>query len=584
MSRALPFVFLVLILAALGTVMYLMPEAVEPEIEPARTSGSAEKAAQSTPPPQEPAPSEAASTPEPQEPYFDNLGDLSWPVTTDSEVAQKYFDQGMRWAWAFNHSGAQRAFQEAQRQDPDCAMCYWGEAFVLGPNTNAAMEAKNNAPALTAINKATERADKASPREQAVINALTKRFSADKDAERKQLDMAYADAMRAAYKAHPDDENIAMLYVDSVMNLGPWDYWEADGETPKGEIGDAIAATEKVLAANPDHPGAIHLYIHLVEASNTPERALAHAERLAELMPGAGHIVHMGAHIFYRVGRFQDSADINKKAVEADDLYFEKIDDTTSAWRQGYHTHNVHFVVVSAFMTGDKETAFEYLDRLKDTVTVDAAKKVGWMQLIKQAPFVINTHLSDPKDVLAMPDPGDDLPFVQATWNYAQGVAHARMNQLDEARAAADQIKALEDRDDVAYPEDLQPVVKGVLQISQAIIAARVAEAEGNWQEAAKNYRKAVEVQDTLPYLEPPYWYYPVRQSLGAALVRAGDPAAAKQVFEESLKRIPNNGWALYGLMHAQQALGDSAGAEATKQQLKTAWAGDPEALDLSRL
>ena len=581
-------IFGILIVAVLiigaGAAIYLGPSKMG-ELAESMRSGETDQKSAEAPPAREETPAPAAQTgPTPQEPLFDSLGDATWPVTTDSELAQKYFNQGVRWAWAFNHSGAQRAFQEAQRQDPNCAMCYWGEAFVLGPNTNAAMEAKNNAPALAALENALRVAGNASPKERALVEALAKRHSPAPKAERKQLDIAYANAMRAAHQAHPDDQNIAVLYVDSVMNLGPWDYWEADGVTPKGEIGDAIAAAEKVLAANPDHPGAIHLYIHLVEASNTPERALPHAERLAELMPGAGHLIHMGAHIFYRVGRFQDSADLNKKAVEADDLYFKKIDDTASAWRQGYHTHNVHFVVVSSFMTGDKVTAFEYLDRLKDTVSADSAKKVGWMQLIKQAPFVINAHLSEPDVVLAMPDPGDDLPFVQATWNYAQGVAHARKNQLDEARAAAARIKSLEERDDVAYPEDIKPVVKGVLQIAQAVIAARVAEAESNWQEAAKNYRNAIEIQDALPYLEPPYWYYPVRQSLGAALIRAGDPAAAKQVFEEALGRLPNNGWALYGLMQAQQTLGDEAGAEATKQRLAAAWAGDPNALDLSRL
>jgi len=576
MLRALVLVIIALVIIGAGAVFYLGPSRLAGLVE----SGPSGQDVSETAEPKSPAPAPQVA----QEPLFDNLGTLSWPISTKVKLAQDYFDQGMRWTYAFNHSAARRAFQEAQRQDPDCAMCYWGEAYVLGPNINAPMDGDANEPALAVLEKAQQAAASASPRDRAVIEALNLRYSADPDADRKQLDKQYAEAMAKVQAAHPEDENVAVLYTDAVMITTPWDYWEADGTTPKGEIGNAIAAAEKVLAANPDHVGAIHLYIHLTEASKTPERAVPHAEHLASLMPGAGHLVHMGAHTFYRIGRFQDSIELNKKAVEADDAYFAKIDDDSSAWRQGYHVHNIHFVVMSALMAGDGDTALEYVERLQDAVSGETARRIGWVQLIKQAPYFVNAHFSEPQTILAIEDPGEKFPFVRAMWHYARGVAYARSNQVAEAKAEAAKIAELEQRKDVTYPEDIQAVVPGVLQIAQRVIEGRVAEAEGDWKAAAQAYRQAVEVQDSLPYLEPPYWYYPVRQSHGAALLRAGDAEGARQVFETSLERAPNNGWALFGLMQAQKALGDEASAAETQKRFAAAWSGDAASLDLSQL
>jgi tetratricopeptide (TPR) repeat protein len=578
MLRALVLVIIALVIIGAGTVFYLGPSRLAELAE----SGPSGEDGSETAEPKSPIPAPAAHAA--QEPLFDNLGTLSWPISTKVKLAQDYFDQGIRWTYAFNHSAARRAFREAQRQDPDCAMCYWGEAYVLGPNINAAMDADANEPALASLKKAQQAASNASPRERAIIDALSQRYSADPGADRAMLNKRYAEAMAKAHGAYPEDENLAVLNVEAVMTTTPWDYWEADGKTPKGDVGEAIALAEKVLAANPGHAGAIHLYIHLTEASKTPELAVPYAERLANLMPGAGHIVHMGAHTFYRIGRFQDSVELNKKAVDADDLYFAKIDDKGSLWRRGYHVHNIHFVVVSAFMTGDKATALEYAERLQDAVSDDVARDVGWVQLIKQAPYLVNAHLSDPETVLQIEDPGNAFPFVKSMWHYARGVAFARSNRISQAQAEAAKIAQLEQRKDVAYPEDIQPVVNGVLQIAQRVIEGRIAEAQGDWQGAAKAYRGAAEIQDTLPYLEPPYWYYPVRQTLGAALLRAGDAAQAREVFQATLERAPNNGWALFGLMQAQKALGDEASAAETQQQLEAAWSGDTASLDLSQL
>lgn len=520
---------------------------------------------------------------EAQEPLYDSLGDLHYPVSTESELAQTYFDQGLRWTYAFNHAAARRAFQEAQRQDPNCAMCYWGEAFVLGPNINAPMEERANDPAVRAMEKAKEVAHHASPRERALIEALAVRYEPGAGTDRAALDQTYADVMAEAHARFPDDPEIATLFADSVMNTSPWDYWEADGATPKGRIGEAIAAIEGVLSNRPDHVGAIHLYIHLTEASTTPERAEPYADRLADLMPGAGHVVHMGAHTFYRIGRFHDSAEVNKRAVAADEAYFAEVDDQ-GYWRYGYHPHNVHFVAVSAFMAGDAASALEYAKQLDGKISDEIAARAGWIQAIKQAPYFVHAHLSDPETILALPDPGDRFPYVQAAHHYARGVAFARQGDVERARAEAARIADLNQQPDVGYPADIAPVAADVIRIARHVVAGRIAQAEGDFDGAAREFGVAAEIQASLAYVEPPFWYYPVEQSLGAALLQAGRPEEAARVFEASLARVPNNGWALHGLMEAQKAQGDDAGAAATDKRLGEVWIGDRTWLELARL
>lgn len=516
-------------------------------------------------------------------PLYDDLGDLTYPITTQNELAQRYFDQGLRLTYAFNHAEARRAFREAQRLDADCAMCYWGEAFVLGPNINAPMDEAAGNPAVAAINKAKALAHHANAREQALINALAARYAQDTNAERAALDQAYATAMGEAAQRFPDDDEIAILYVDALMNLSPWDYWEADGTTPKGKIGEAIQVAEKVLARSPNHPGAIHLYIHLTEASSTPERAEPHANRLAALMPGAGHIVHMPAHTFFRVGRYHDSAEINKAAVRADEAYLARAK-VEGIYSYGYYPHNIHFVLVSAQMAGDGKTALVYAQRLEGKIPDAVAAQIGWIQAIKPAPYFAHAQFSPPETILALPDPGTQLPFVQAMWHYARGVAFATQGKIEQARSEAAKIAALNQQTESSYPADLAAVAPDVLRIARHVVEARIAQAEGDNERAVHEFRVAVAIQDALPYLEPPFWYYPVRQSLGAALLAAGKAEEAEQVLTQSLKDYPNNGWALYGLMHAQRALDKEAAAKETEQRFQKAWTGDLQALDLKHL
>ena len=516
-------------------------------------------------------------------PLYDNLGDLTYPITTSNKEAQRYFDQGLRLSYAFNHAEALRAFRQGQQLDPDCAMCYWGEAFVLGPNINAPMDDAAGHPAVGAISKAQALAPQASAREQALIRALAKRYTSDATTERAALDQAYADAMAQAAESFPDDDDIAALFVDALMNLSPWDYWERDGVTPKGRIGDAIRTTEQVLARNPNHPGAIHFYIHLTEASATPERAEPYANRLATSMPGAGHLVHMATHTFFRVGRYADSIEINKAAVRADEAYLTNVH-APGIYRHGYYPHNIHFVLISAQMVGDRQTALEYAKRLEGKIPDDEAERVGWIQAIKPAPYFAHVQFSSPETILNLPDPGGKFPLVQAMWRYAHGVAFAAKGEVEPARREAAKIAELNEKTGSNYPADVAGAAPDVLRIAQHVVQARIAQAEGDAERAVKEFQAAADIQDTLPYMEPPFWYYPVRQSLGAALLQAGKAEEAERAFERSLQQFPKNGWALYGLLQAQQAQGKAAAAQATEQRFKQAWVGDPSALDLRHL
>lgn len=516
-------------------------------------------------------------------PLWDNLGTLSYPITTTQPLARKYFDQGLRLAFAFNHFEAARAFRMAQKLDPGCAMCYWGEALVLGPNINAPMEASAVAPAFAAAARARELAGRAGPREQALIEALSARYAADPKADRAALDKAYAVAMGKVAARFPDDQQIAVLYAESLMDLQPWDYWEAAGARPKGRTAEILALLEKVLQANPDHPGAIHYYIHLVEASTDPKRAEPYADRLGRLMPGAGHLVHMPAHIYYRVGRYLDSLEANRKAVAADEAYFARVK-AKGIYPEGYYPHNVHFVLVSAQMAGDGRTVIAAADKLAAIVSEESAKAIPWVQPIKAAPYFAHAQFSTPDTILAIPDPGPGLPYVKAMWHYARGVARATKGEPEAARAESAAIEALLGAHDFADLTTAGVPAKDVLQIARHVVDARIHQGAGRLAEAAGELERAAAIEDRLAYMEPPFWYYPVRQTLGAVLLKQGDLERAEQAFRASLARAPNNGWALYGLAEVYKARGERRRAAATEQLLAKAWAGSRDQLDLARL
>ena len=515
-------------------------------------------------------------------PLWEGLGTLSYQITTDSDLAQRYFDQGLRLTYGFNHAEAYRAFKKAQELDPTCAMCFWGEAFVLGANINAPMEGTAVQSAFVAMANAKARAAQATERERALIDALAARYVSDPEADQLELAQAYADAMAEVHVRYPDDQDLAVLFADAIMNTSPWDYWELDGRTPKGRLGEAIAAIEGVLAANPDHPGAIHLYIHLTEASAAPEKAEPHADRLAALMPAAGHVVHMPAHTYYRIGRYLDSLSTNVAAVHADEAYLAQAE-AAGIYPYGYYPHNIHFVLVSAQMAGDAEHMVWAAERLDGKIPDEVAAEIGWIQAILPAPYYAHAQFSPPDVVLGLDDPGDDFPFVKAMWHYARGVAHAANGDLDAAGAEATRISEINQSADFEMLLAWFVPAPDILRIARHVLEGRIAQADGNLGQAIQEFEVAVEIQDSLPYTEPEYWYYPVRQSLGAALLASGRAADAEQVFRESLIEAPNNAWALYGLMQAYQAQGDEVARAETEKLFTRAWAGR-EPPDLARL
>jgi tetratricopeptide (TPR) repeat protein len=516
-------------------------------------------------------------------PLYTGLGTLAFPITTRNAQAQAYFNQGMRLSFAFNHAEAQRAFQVAQKADPNCAACFWGEALILGPNINVPMMPEANAPAVAALEKAVALKDRAGPKERALIEALQQRYSADPKAERPPLDAAYADAMQKVVARYPADDTIRTLYAEAAMDTQPWDYWEPGGAKPKGRGAEIVSNLETVLKRNPKHAGAIHLYIHAVEASNSPERGLAPAERLGALMPFAGHVVHMPAHIYYRVGQYRRSLDTNKLAVKVDERYFER-SPSDPMYRSAYYPHNIHFVMVSAQMGGDGATAIDAAKKLDAAVPAELAKQFQIMEPVKAAPFTTHLQFAEPDAVLALAKPDDALVLVRTMYHYARAVALARKKDATAARAEAEAIAALEASADFKPYDAWGVPAKAIVQTARLVATGRIADAAGDLDGAAKAYEDAIAIEDSLSYTEPPYWYYPVRQSLGSVRLRQNRLDEAERAFRDSLARVRNNGWAIAGLAEVYKKKGDRNGEAAAKRSYARAWFGSKDGPDLARL
>ncbi|MBS1213745.1 MAG: uncharacterized protein H6R26_2362, partial [Proteobacteria bacterium] len=448
-------------------------------------------------------------------PLWNNLGTLSYRITTDEPQAQQYFDQGLRLAYAFNHLEAQRAFRMAQKLDPQCALCFWGEALVLGPNINAPMDASAIAPAWVALTRAKALAGHASPKERGLIEALAKRYAKNPPADRKSLDRAYASAMGKLAARFPQDEQIAVLYAESLMDLSPWNYWENEGRQPKGHTAEILKVLERVLAAHPEHPGAIHYYIHMVEASDNPARAEPYARRLPSLMPGAGHLVHMPFHIYFRLGRYLDALETNKAGIAADEAYIAQ-GTSEGIYAQGYYPHNLHSLMASAQMAGDGKTALAAAEKLVRVISETAVQAIPWVEPIKAAAYFAHAQFSPPETILALPDPGAGLPYVQAMRHYARGVAFATRKDDKAAQREAEAIAKIGASGDFSRLQKGGIPAADLLRLARHVLLGRAAQARGDLKSASSEFEQAVVIQNTLTYTEPPYWYYPVRQSLGA--------------------------------------------------------------------
>ena len=390
--------------------------------------------------------------------------------------------------------------------------------------------------------------------------------------------------MTEVAKRFPDDLDIATLYAESLMDLSPWNYWADGGKTPTGRTAELVATLERVLTANPDHIGAIHLYIHAVEASDQPKRAEPYADRLAAQNLSTGHLIHMPAHIYFRVGRYLDLLEANKVASAADEAYLAQVE-AGGIYPYAYYPHNVHFVLVSAQMAGDKATVLDAAAKLDKVVTEDAARTVPLAQPVKAAPLFAYAQFGTPEQILALPAPADDLPYLKGLWHYARGVALAAKGDVAAAQAEADAIGALGKDSALETLKNTYLIpAADVLQLAQHIVLARIAQASGDLKKAVGEFETAAGIEGSLPYMEPAYWYYPVKQSLGATLLLAGETEQAEAAFKASLDAVPNNGWACFGLLEAAKLRGDTAAATALQERLGRTWAGDPALLDLNRL
>jgi tetratricopeptide (TPR) repeat protein len=512
-------------------------------------------------------------------PLYQNLGTHHIRVTTRLSRAQAYFDQGMRLVYGFNHAEAVRAFTEATRLDPACAMCYWGIALAHGPHVNAGMDSAGGVAAWAALVEARRRAPGAAPRERAFIEALGHRYSAVPPANRAPLDSAYARAMAEVVKRYAADLDAATLYAESLMDLSPWFYWTPAGE-PRPDTPTIIAQLERVLARNPNHPGACHYYIHAVEAVE-PTKAVACAERLAALMPGAGHMVHMPGHIYIRVGRYMDAIHANEHAVHTDMVYMEGQKPPMGVYPIGYVPHNYHFLSFASTMAGRSAEAIDAAHKLRQTTPAEVARQVPLAEPYVPYIFLALTTFGRWEEVLQQPTPPADLSYSHGLAQYARGVAFAATGRRAEAEAALDALVRARSTINPRYATAGWSTPGTVLEIAEQSLRGEIELRLGSADSAAAHFRRAASLEDGLLYIEPPDWYYPVRHSLGAALLKAGRPAEAETAYREDLKRFPSNGWSLFGLAQSLEAQGKSA--DSVKAEFKTAWRDSDIALTGSR-
>jgi tetratricopeptide (TPR) repeat protein len=503
-------------------------------------------------------------------PLFDNLGSLHHPITTTSEQAQRYFDQGLRLVYAFNHEEAIRSFEAAIQQDPQAPMPYWGIALALGPNIYSAMEKKHERRAVEMVQKARRLADHTSRGEKAFIEALVVRYVSRKEIKRKGLDEAYAKAMRSVVQEFPEDDDAATLFAEALMDLRPWDFWKPDGR-PQPGTDEIIATLETVLARNPDHPGACHYYLHAVEASSQPERALPCAERLPGLMPGAGHLVHMPAHIYMRVGRYHEAVERNQQAAHVDEQYLAG-QHQTGDYADGYYTHNLHFLWASLAMEGRNVEAMKAARNLAATITAEEASKDRSKEFYLPTPIFSMIRFGRWEELLREPPPPKGLRLMEGMWRLGRGLALVATGRLPGAEGEHVVLAGLTKqirRDRTAEGKTEQALLK----IAERILSGEIAVRRQRYDDAIRLFDDAIKVEEALPYSEPPLWPLSVRHYLGTALLLAGRPSEAEAVYRADLLRYPDNGWALIGLIQSLRAQQKDDQAAEAEDRFKKAWA-----------
>jgi tetratricopeptide (TPR) repeat protein len=511
------------------------------------------------------------------------LGDLHHPVSAKNAEAQAFFDQGLRLIYAFNHDEAARSFQRAAELDPKLAMAYWGIAEAVGPNYNDPASDDRFKQAHEAIQKAVDLKANASGSERDYIFAMAQRFPAEPHADLRKAAENYHDAMRELVKKYPDDLDAATLFAESGMDLHPWGLWHLDG-TPADGTDEIVATLESVIKRDPNHLGAIHYYIHAVEASNSPERALAGANRLAALAPAAGHIVHMPAHIYIRTGDYAAAAKTNEQAAAVDRAYIQR-SGVQGIYPMMYYSHNLHFIAMCAAMTGDYAESHKAAEMLAAHVA-PAVKDMPPLQGFMTIPMAVDVRFHKWDAILAMKEPATEMKTTLGFWRFARGMALAGKGRISEAEA---EYKTVADAEKATPPDEIfvMPVnnkTKDVLKIAENVLGAQVALAKKDNATAVDLLRAAIAVQDTLKYDEPQDWFFPVRESLGGTLLLSGDAKGAEQVFREDLAKNPRNPRSLFGLHQALKQQDRNSDAWFVEQEFRKAWKGGATELKVEDL
>ncbi len=507
---------------------------------------------------------------DPSAQLFDNMGSHCRTITTDSAEAQAYFDQGLTWMYAFNHDEAIRSFTRAGELDPNCAMAFWGVAMCQGPNYNDPImtEARSTA-AWDALQNAMDRIDNTTKVERALIEALAHRYASPWPEDRTHLEQSYADAMAEVWAAYPNDSDVGTLYAEAMMVQMPWKLYTLDHQ-PEPDTYKIVATLERVMEMNPDHPGANHLYIHAVEPSLDPDRGLAAADRLGDLVPGAGHLDHMPSHIYVKTGHWTRAVVQNEKALRADSAYRALSPD--QGIQHLYMVHNAHMLAYAAMMGGREEDAMAAARAMWDNIPPDALEAVGpmfdrWMSSV----YDVQKRFGRWDDILAEPAPPSFLPITTAIWRAHRAIAFAAKHDFDNAALEHEAFRAVK----ASLPEDHRSgddLAHRVLEVSDYFIAGEIALQKGDYQAAAQQLTRAAEVEDTLSYGEPPQWLQPVRHTLGAVYMKSRRYADAERAYREDLAKWRNNGWSLYGLSRALEKQGKIAEAREVEAQYLRAW------------
>ena len=497
------------------------------------------------------------------------LGPLHHPVSTRNAKAQAYFDQGMKLVFAFNHEAAIKSFERAAQLDPNLAMAYWGIALAFGPNINHPMDSEAHKAAYAALQKAVALSPEASAVDRAYIDALSRRYSASTDADIMALQVAYKDAMKALVQRYPNDTDAAVLYAESLMDLNPWKFWAPDGTPADGTL-ELVAVLERVLARQPTHIGANHYYIHAVEASPHPDKALSSAKRLETLAPSAGHLVHMPAHTYIRTGQYLEAARANVIAARADERLVKA--GVESFYLIGYYGHNLHFLAVSNAFAGNSRAAIAAANKLYE-VEAPRIKEVPFVDPFLFTPALMLVQFGRWDEVLALPEPAFEAPITTAIWHFARTLAFAGKGRADDAQS--ERAKFLDAAGTLSKTMEYgNNNAAALVAVARPYLDGRLALMAGDDAAATSFLRQAVAAEDALTYDEPPGWYLPSRNALGVALVRAGDFAAAEQVFRDELALHPESGRALFGLRTAFAGQGRDKEAAALNGRLRRAWRG----------